>query len=1418
MIDIELKGIDKIKNSIIAYYETKYEINIQYQSISPSILNYLKIRNIKIKAKNKQELSLNCKELRIHYNILKLIFKKSFSGSFYKISINDLDVNLDNNIEKFISRLRFSAVKKKEPENNNVLIENLSHLNISGKNINIKYTDKNFVYTNIIRSFSGKITDRFDFKCKMSTVLTFSGNGKKHELVNQTSILFPANLSANPQKKNTSLKQFSTTINIAGRIDFKDFSGVMFCQTNNIQYNKIRFTNQNFIFKINRQAIVIEKEKDGLPYDYHIRYENKKGLFYNINLKNTLLKDVLNLTSINRKYIVFMPAILNFSCNGYYYNKQVNQFTCRGLVKYQKFLAQDDVVIQFNTELDGKTIDIKQFIMVQGLNSERYCDLEGIFNLTNYKFSGKVYFHNFSLFQFIINSRIDFIEKNGPDRYQIDCNYLFVNNADLGREVIEVNTNKKQISFYTSYSGNNFFVDGKLDLDRLNFFCQTNMSHSPVLPLIQLFNLPKQPSIKDYHINGKIITMFRGKKWEVDARDLAFYNENKKRLCNLNFDFRHSRLRIYNSVIDILNRNLNAVLWLSKHKPLFLFGNVQLNDIVYPLKISWKNNRTIEISGDKTHKIIVSVPNRKISMNISDLPFEYNDKILLFNLNTNIFIENRNPVIPDSYIQIKNISLFGYHNVIISANFQFNEDRLLISSLNYQDPYSNLIGEGEFIVNWQDMVENGNSLKLIGKSFLKDKNTKEYYLFDYTMDNEQIIGRLYGNRFPVQKISAGKVSGYLSFNIQISGAILDPDIRFNFELKQGRLSGNPLEFNLNMTKQENGIIFNNGEIVFNFLSCNIKNGFYLYDKDDTDLNDSLKLDLALKYQLLNRRLETDVNFNLMGENLLNWGNEFILNIDFSNIFYSELNRYGIPVKQIKKDDFILVATGSESELLVYDLNHKIVDFMLKNSGEWNFHFFHKDELVINSQGKLNNQNLNGELQFLNYPPALISDYISSYFSIYAGYLNGTVKLTGTLDDPKINGRINVLNGVGRIMRLNIVPMENISGFIECKENILYFSNFNAHSKDGLLHGNGILVLNGYSIEDFHYNLTTTPIPINYDYTPISASGLCSIDLDLLKYEDGIMIRGELIMHDVYITIKPPDGTAVKKNPFYLDWVIIAGTKVRFEYPFFDFYLISGSQLKAHYSSLDNEYSLDGDINFKHGTITYLSNTFQITKGKLKFFAEENEINPGFQVNAVKRIRQRKEAVQIFLHINGRLNNYEPRFTSIPYRNNDEINYLLGLSTDTEGQYAQNPDILADTSDQISENLLSPFEEQIRKSGVFDVFSVNTRLVSNLIKGTLNENEFNLIDNTDITFGWYLMNELYFESLLSFKNKNNLPNRDTFLSFQDLGVDLKLMLELDLPFLSIAYHFMPVGIDQLNQDPARFLNSQHQWSLEFNINF
>jgi len=135
LLDSQLdRKMNLLKEEAINLLEKRLGREITYQSISPSILGFLAMRELNIYSSAPEgSVLLRINRLKIKYNILKLIFKRDIADSLSEINISNSNFDFDAQRDReFIELLRDLTTGQKE-EGQTIALK------LSGRSINVRF-------------------------------------------------------------------------------------------------------------------------------------------------------------------------------------------------------------------------------------------------------------------------------------------------------------------------------------------------------------------------------------------------------------------------------------------------------------------------------------------------------------------------------------------------------------------------------------------------------------------------------------------------------------------------------------------------------------------------------------------------------------------------------------------------------------------------------------------------------------------------------------------------------------------------------------------------------------------------------------------------------------------------------------------------------------------------------------------------------------------------------------------------------------------------------------------------------------------------------------------------------------------------------------------------------------------------------
>ena len=276
-----------------------------------------------------------------------------------------------------------------------------------------------------------------------------------------------------------------------------------------------------------------------------------------------------------------------------------------------------------------------------------------------------------------------------------------------------------------------------------------------------------------------------------------------------------------------------------------------------------------------------------------------------------------------------------------------------------------------------------------------------------------------------------------------------------------------------------------------------------------------------------------------------------------------------------------------------------------------------------------------------------------------------------------------------------------------------------------------------------------------------------------------------------------------------------GHKAEFRWPTADFPILrtlipTESPLLLIVDAATGDFSMTGDIKMRGGDVFYIKRSFYIREGSITFANTAGEIDPLVTLRAEIRDRDSNgEPFRLVLTAKDQsLFSFNPDISSDPPRSTDEIMQLLGqvaIGDTSNDNVWQN--LLVTGSDILAQvGFLKKAESKVRDFLKLDAFSFRTLLLQNAIFGNLfsiNQNTTltlsNYLDNTSVYIGKYFGSAIYADALLHLSHydskllKNGGSKRPVY---KDILFQPEIGLEMATPFFLLRWSVAPTKPDTL----------------------
>ena len=276
-----------------------------------------------------------------------------------------------------------------------------------------------------------------------------------------------------------------------------------------------------------------------------------------------------------------------------------------------------------------------------------------------------------------------------------------------------------------------------------------------------------------------------------------------------------------------------------------------------------------------------------------------------------------------------------------------------------------------------------------------------------------------------------------------------------------------------------------------------------------------------------------------------------------------------------------------------------------------------------------------------------------------------------------------------------------------------------------------------------------------------------------------------------------------------------GHKAEFRWPTADFPILrtlvpTDSPLSLISDAGTGNFTMKGDVKMRGGEVFYIKRSFYIREGAITFADVANEIEPLVTLRAEIRDRDSSgEPLRLVLTTKDQsLFSFNPEISSDPPRSTNEIMQLLGqVAIGDTGKDNLWQNLLVSSSDILAQvGFLKKVESKVRDFIGLDAFSFRTLLLQNAIFGNLftaNQNTTltmsNYLDNTSVYIGKYFGSAIYADALLHLSHydskslKNGGSKRPVY---KDILFQPEIGLEMATPFFLLRWSVAPTKPDTL----------------------
>ena len=437
----------------------------------------------------------------------------------------------------------------------------------------------------------------------------------------------------------------------------------------------------------------------------------------------------------------------------------------------------------------------------------------------------------------------------------------------------------------------------------------------------------------------------------------------------------------------------------------------------------------------------------------------------------------------------------------------------------------------------------------------------------------------------------------------------------------------------------------------------------------------------------------------------------------------------------------------------------------------------------------------------------------------AGAGQGSLRIVGPVNDPDFFGTLVVTDVTGSV---EWVPEAMGPGrtFIVFDEKTLTVRETRMPIGDAAARIGATVTLDRWGVEEYRVSVTTvagSSLPIVTTFDRIEIDGQAAGDLEIRGGPVSTAITGNLTASNTTVTLGPVIETPPAANDeidITVDVTLETGRGLEFLWPTAAFPILRGfsdteDRVRIVLDSGGGSFGVDGEIGIQGGEIFYFDRSFYITQGAIAFAEDEAGFDPRLSVTAEIREISDEGPITIFLIAEERpLSEFTPQWRSSPPLSEAAILALLG-GTVFVGQGGEPIDLsqaVLLTSDLVSQfGLIRTFESNVRSALNLDLFSLRTQLFQNLLRGVIDQNGSvpldstvpslgEYLDNTTLFAGRYLGADLFLELLIQVRQSEaDVLGQQ---SLTGIEIDSEISLEWDTPFFQLEWAFFPRDVSTL----------------------
>ena len=644
-----------------------------------------------------------------------------------------------------------------------------------------------------------------------------------------------------------------------------------------------------------------------------------------------------------------------------------------------------------------------------------------------------------------------------------------------------------------------------------------------------------------------------------------------------------------------------------------------------------------------------------------------------------IFIQSRGSQFEaNGDLQIKKVNITNYKADSGNLTFSLKDKKVSIKNLVLNSGKSQLYIQGE--VN----LKEGLPLDL-RVSFLNQKITD---LMSYFLPPDLM----------------GKFRGKATGSLEIKGDCTSPDLYLSALIEDAQLEGVPLN-SVEVKLDKIGSVIRINRLSLSQRKGELTAGGWInLDEDNRNLDIHLSADNVDLSQLSNLfAMEDEI------KGLVNFKAEMTGDIGLPNISFLAKVEKG-KFQDFIFDDLTFEALYNQDILEVKQFVLDKEGHQIKGKGKipYEFSFMGKEKVTPS----LTDIPLDFVLTLENTDLSFISMFFKEDIKQIQGLTNTELKLSGTLNQPILNGNIALNGGLIELYELPVsVTISDLSALLYLEDNLVKIEDMDFQIGQYRMYASGEFALKNLQFQDLNINIWSNKEEILYqDIFKAQADLKAKLTgLFTSPHLEGILTLSQGELNWKKNNKEIPSNTSELLSKLInlkgdIDLEVIILDDFIAKTNDFDLKLMGGLKVQGALSAP----KLNGGLEIKQGYVTFLDKKFRVSKGKV-IFSDSTGEDMILDISAKTEI----DKIDVFVSVSGILVQPMVTFSSSPALSESEIISLLMFNKNyaglTEGEMGiiLQEEMINLIAQGLSIRFLNQIEDEIANSLGLDEFKIET---------------------------------------------------------------------------------------------------------------